>query len=407
VSKALSFLLLLGFAVPSQAQVPVAPTEIATVKQTIDSHEKINSLNCFVDPWGPSLDFNFRYQSGFEAAVNMKQLTPSEQINAYLRITPDRGSPVFLQNPIDIPAMPKDSGATFQSRNRRRFQLTGSGTFSVGEGKYSVELLLLDAGGRSCYQRWKAQTGKYPDKSVPGAMRAGAVEPVKPVSWNGKLDANGLRVSVLLDAAPVNPLATRLHASDRAFSLAALATLLRELPCQSVQIVAFNLDRQRDVFRQQNFDADGFAKLTDALQSLEFSSVPVEALKRGNNLEYLRRLAREQLASGQFDAVVFLGPNLQTTDKNPQIQGTRASSTHFFYFEEYGSALVGPRPEAGRYTRVLETDTPFPDSIEYLTKELHGSVFHIISAKDLALAIPKMLAQLKVSQSGESSLPGH
>ena len=409
VSKTLALFLLIGFAIPSKAQVVVAPSEVEAVKQTFDSQEQANSLNCFIESWGPSLDFEFRYQAGYQAAVNMKQLRPGEEITSYLRVTPLGEKPVFLEHFISIPVMPAEQARTFQSRNYRRFQLTGSGRFSLGEGKYSVELLLIDEQGQSCYQRWKVQTAKYPGHSVPLALPPRTVSPVRPAAWDGKLESKGVRLSVLLDAAPVSPFAARLHASDRAFSLEALAALLKELPCQSVQIVAFNLDQQRDVFREGNFDADGFGRLAVALQTLELSSVPVEALKRGNNVEYLRKLAREQANSGQFDAVVFVGPNQQAVYDNPQAQNMELNSTRFFYLEGYGSAsvAVGPPPVGiGRFGPMYQ-QTPFPDSIEYLTKELHGSVFHITSAKDLAMAIPKMLAQLRPAQSSEAPAPGH
>lgn len=409
MSKTLALLLLIGFAIPAKAQVAVEPSEISSVKQVFDSQEKTNALNCFVEPWGPSLDFQFRYQAGYQAAVNMKQLRPGEEITSYLRITPRGGATVFLEHSISIPMMPQDQARTFQSQNFRRFQLTGSGRFSLGEGKYLVELIMLDEQGQSCYQRWKVQTAKYPDHSVPLALAPRTVSPVRPAAWDGKLRSNGVRLSVLLDAAPVSPFAARLHAADRAFSLEALAALLKEMPCQSVQIVAFNLDQQRDIYRDENFDADGFGKLAVALQTMELSTVPIDALKRGNNVEYLRKLVREQVETGQFDAVVFLGPNQQMIYDNPQAQNMELTPTRFFYLEGYGSAsvAVGPPPlGAGRFAPMFQA-APFPDSIEYLTKELHGSVFHIATAKDLALAIPKMLAQLKPAQSSEAPSPGH
>jgi hypothetical protein len=399
VSKTLAISLLLAFAIPSQAQRMVPPDDIAAVNQLIDAHARHNSLNCFIESWGPSLDFEFRYEAGFQAAINMNQLRPGERVMAYLRVTPQGASPVFLEHFIHIPAHPHDSDPAFLiSGNRRRFRLTGSGRFTIGQGRYAVELVLLSEDGHSCERHWKLQTGKYPDGSAPAALPPLAVESVRPVGWDGGLRANGIRLSVLLDAAPQNPFAARLHPEDRAFTLEALAAVLKELPCESVQVVAFNLDEQRDVFRDESFGADGFAKLAFALQSLELSTVPVGALRRGNNIEYLRHLARKQLASGQFDAVIFLGPNLQTTYANPQIRSAESTSTRLFYFEGYTNAFFGaaPRPYIG---------AAFPDSIEYLTKELHGSVFHIESAKDLAAAIPKMLAQLRSAEAGQS--PSH
>jgi hypothetical protein len=410
VSKTWAILLVFALAaIPSRAQVPVAPSEIVAARQAVEAHQSRNSLDCFVNSWGPSLDFDFRYEAGFDVAISMKQVSPGEDLMTYLRVVPQGNAAVFLERMIQAPSATQDQAAAFLiSGNRRRFQVTASGRFNVGEGKYSVELVVIDPAGRSCHQEWKMQTGKYPDRSVRARMEPGEVAPITQSTWDGRLAANGVRLSVLLDAAPVNPFSARMHADDRAFSMEALAALLREMPCQSVQIVAFNLEQQRDVFREENFDADGFSRLADALEKLQLSTVPVEALKRGNNIEYLRRLAREQVSSGQADAVVFVGPNLRRTYENPQMQPMESTSTRFFYLEGYTTfpAVYGLPPGVGPRV-MIQRDIPFPDSIEYLTKELHGSVFHISSAKDLATAIPKMLAQLKGLQSSDSSSPGH
>lgn len=383
MSKTLALLGLLSLGIPSRAQVVLTSSEIPIVNQIIDSRAKQNSLKCDVRPWPPFLDFNFRYQTGLLLSVSLGEFTPGEEPITYLRVIPQGASPVIFRTSLELPSVPPDMSGTIDLRNLRKIHFTTSGAFHIGEGRYSVELLLLNGQGRSCYKRWNVKTGNYSDKAVPLAMSPRSVVPLVPDSWDGKLEANGVRLSVLLDAAPLHPYAAQLYAWDRALLLQALASLLKQLPCQSVQIVAFNLEQQREVFRQEKFDAGGFTKLASALEHLELASVPYQTLRRGAASKFLLRLAQEQIsAKDPSDAVVFLGP-LTAVDQNPLMQLSEPASPRFFYFEFHG---VG---------------THFPDSIEHLTKDLHGSVFRISSANDLASAIQKMLAQLEPIPNGE------
>jgi len=383
VSKTLAFLALLSLGIPLRAQVALTPSEIPIVNQIIDSKAKHNSLKCEVRPWSPFLDFNFRYQTGLVLSVSLGQFSPGEELITYLRVIPQGASPVFFRASLELPSVPPGMSHTIDLDDLRKNQFTISGAFNIGKGRYSVELLLLNPQGRSCYKRWNLKTGKYSDQAVPLALSPGSVAPLAPDSWDGKLDANGVRLSVLLDAAPMHQYAAQLYAWDRSLLLQAVASLLKQLPCESVQIVAFNLEQQREIFRQEKFDAEGFAKLATALEHLELASVPYRTLLRGSASKFLLRLAQEQTsAKNSSDVVVFIGP-LLAVDQNPLMQLREPASPRFFYFEFHG---VG---------------THFPDSIEHLTRDLHGSVFGISSANDLALAIKKILAQLEPIPNGE------
>jgi hypothetical protein len=383
VFKRLTLVVGLALSLPAKAQVAVAPEEISSANQIIDSRMKQNSLKCDVRPWGPSLDFSFRYQAGFVISANLKQLTPGEKPISYLRVTPEGGSPVLLRRIFDISAILRDANGRLDAKDLAKSQITMSAAFNVGQGSYTVELLLLDQ-GRSCYKRWNLKTDRYSNEAVPLALKPQTVAPPVTESWDGRLDANGVRLSVLLDAAPMNPSAAKLRAWDRAFLLQALASLLRQVPCQAVQVIAFNLDQQREVFRQDRFDAAGFAQLATVLEKLEPASVPYQALQRGSWRKFLQRLAQDQIsARNPPDVVVFLGPMTHFDQKVPMDYPERAPS-RFFYFEFYQLGAL------------------FPDAIDHLTKALHGTVFPINTANDLASAIQKMLVQVKPIQSGES-----
>jgi hypothetical protein len=372
----------LGLCVPARAQVGLASKDIPTANQIIDSGAQHKPLKCNVRTWNPFLDFNFRYETGFVIFSSFRQFAPGEKLIAYLRVTPQGSAPVLLGETFDIPEHQLDAIRQLHPKELRKLQLTLSGAFSIGQGRYTVELWLQD-GPDSCYRRWNLGTGRYNNEVVPLALRAGEVMPLTAESWDGKLDANGLRLTVLLDAAPMNPYAARLHAWDRAFLLQTLASLLRGLPCQSVRMLAFNLDQQSEVFRQEKFDAGGFARLAKTLREFEPAIVSYKALHRGNWNKFLLRLAQEQTSAKEpSDVVVFLGP-ISHFDQKVLIEPPEAGRPHFFYFEFH------------------RLGAHFPDSIEYLTKALHGTVFLINSPKDLALAIQEMMALVRPPQHEE------
>lgn len=385
--KKLTFLLGLSLSVPANAQVALGPEEIPIVNQIIDSRVQQKTLKCDVRPSNPFLDFNFRYETGLIVSANLSQFTPREGLIAYLRVTPEGSAPILLRETVEIPTIQPDSATRFDAKNLKKTELEISSAFAIGPGRYAVELLLL-AGQRSCYRRWNVHTGRYSNEVVPLALNPHTVTPLAAESWDGKLDAKGVRLTLLLDAAPMNPFDARLFARDRSMLLQTLASLLRDVPCQSVQIVAFNLDQQREVFRQDGFDSEGFDRLAKALQQFEPAVIPYRALQRGSWLKFLLRLVYEQTsAKDPADVVVFLG-HTSHFDKEVLLGLSEPARSRFFYFE------------------FSELGAHFPDAIERFTKELRGTVFVINSPNDFAAAVRKMLGQVRPTESdGKQSPP--
>jgi hypothetical protein len=366
-------------AVPAKAQVLLAPDQYASINRLIDSKAKQNSLRCHVRPWLPHLDFNLRFLTGFGLSAPLGQFSVGEELISFLRVTPEGRESVLLTESFDVPQVPPE----MTGQALRTMDVEMSGSFVVGEGRYQVELVLLNQRGHSFYKRWKLKTSKYRKDAVPLASKPLMVLPVVADSYDGKLDPKGVRLTVLLDATATDPSAAKLW--NYAFLSQLLASLLKQVPCQSVRIVAFNLDQQREIFRQENFDAAGFSELATALRDLQLVTISYENLRRGSWLEFLLRITREQIsASNPSDAVVFIGSWAHFSQKAPKGLWNSVSpgSTHFFYFHVDSSSLA--------------------DAIDYLTRALHGTVFRIYSPDDFGTAMQKMLAQVRPKGVGVS-----
>lgn len=259
------------------------------------------------------------------------------------------------------------------------------GSFDVGPGCYKIDLLLMDEHGRSFFKRWHLQTaqnGRHAIRSVLGPLQVARLERE---TWNGRLDRKGLRLTVLLDATA--PQAWEAELWNRDLLLDLLVALLRGIPCRSVRIVAFNLDLQRKVFTRDSFDSEGFNELRSALTNLPLALVPYRALERDASLEFLGRLIDEETSRPRPpDAILFVGSHTHFFRKPPKklTETVPPTGPRLFYFEYYGFA------------------TPFPDTIDYFTRNLHGTVFRINTPNDLGVAVGKLLAQAGQSQPSNS-----
>jgi hypothetical protein len=288
-----------------------------------------------------------------------------------------------------IPTADQTPPHSLDPKNLKKFNLRASGGFNVGTGSYTAEILLLGEHGRSCYKHWELHTGKYPEKAGPPVLAAQTVTPLAHTSWDGKLDPHGIRLTVLLNAAPLFPFSNQLYAWDRSVLLDALASLLKQMPSSSVHVIAFNLEQQREFFHDEKFDANGFSELDVSLHNLELSTVSVKALERGSSANFLQRLAEQQLSARETsDAVVFFGPVTRFRE-NPRLESGERTSQHFFDVE---FDPIGFK---------------FTDSIQHITRDLHGSVYFVNSSNDLAAAIQKIQAQVRPSQSDETSRQQH
>jgi hypothetical protein len=144
--------------------------------------------------------------------------------------------------------------------------------------------------------------------------------------------------------------------------------------------VAFNLDQQSEIFRQERFDRASLTRLALDLQNLELGTVSVKVLQRRES-EFLADLANREIGTEKPpDAVVFLGPTTRFTHKTrPEMLKKASDGTprifNFEYYRWHGAE--------------------FPDAVEYLTHALHGTTYKIHSPGEFGEAIQKMLAELK------------
>lgn len=362
--------------------------DAAKVNQILETLPSTATLKCTIHEWKPFLDFSFRFEAGYFVHCPFHEFGGKEsKVAVYTRVIPQGGPPVVMADLLLVPAVPADIVAKTNLK-RLRAELDMSGGFAVGEGSYQADVLVTDDRNRFCRKHWsfKAELNRS-QSSIPVALEAKSVSHIWPDPWDGKLaeSGTGYRVTILLDAVPMNPGESKLRVWDRAFLMQSLRSVLQHLPCESVRLVAFNLDQQKELYREEHFDTESFRELSRTLRTSELGTVSYKALQRGPaGVSFVSDLARKEMADPQrSDVVIFLGP---TVRMNQRVSANFANTTHphFFYFEYF--------PFLG---------ASFPDSIQHLTSALQGTTYQVHSPADFGKAMQKMLAQLDREREAE------
>ena len=333
-------------------------------------------MRCEVTPIKPSLNFGFRFQAGYVVHVPMNQYSGAGHGWAMVtRITPEGGGqqPVYLGSRVGLPPIPKT-----------KIELEVGGGYLLGEGRYDVNWTLLDDAGRVCRGSWRvdARLGRR-ERQVKLAMPRDTVADFtlrgRPGSKRGADDAAPIRLTVLLNAAPLSPLRTRLRASDRVTLLGLLSSLLERVPARSVRLVIFNLDQQKTLLRQDAFAPNALARVAQSLNGLELGRVDYHVLQNPHgHVDLLAGLMNQELrAETPSDVVVILGPETRYVDRVPPaaLEEPHGAAPQFFNLQFKPYIRAGPS---------------LPDSISLATAKAKGKTIVIRTPADFARAIEQI-----------------
>ncbi len=364
-------------------QMPLDPGRVPEALSALDSKPAGGGeMACDIRPTPSRLNYDFRFQGGFDIDVPLKHYAGAgNAFQVFVRVAPmaPAGDPVFLEQAVDLPEVPK--------KNRAEFHLAGG--YYLGAGKYSVELAVTDQRGRACRKRWNVETKRSgAERNVPMALAPGAVAPFTFETWKrNRTEVAGrpLRVSVFLHAIPLSRQVMSMRMSDQEILLGSLASLRAQVPGARLKVVAFNLDQQKEIFRDPAFEEDGWDKLLEALEKQQLGTVSYQTLqRRDGHIEFLNKLISDELRSPQpADAVIFLGPTARQIGK-PMLLTARppGPGPQFFYFE---------------YKPYWYRNADFPDVVYHAIRAMSGKTFRIHSPSDFATAVQALRAALDLN----------
>ena len=357
------------------------------------------------------MNFAFRFETGYTVDIPLTQIHGAGYgLTVHLRVRQEGREPVYLTRTGKLPDVPETNA----------IGETG-GTFIVSEGTYDVEALAEDELHRSCRGVWQIQARRVgSERRMKPAVPPGSVEELSsdiPQLADAKSMPRIARLTVLMHAAPFSPNLSKLQQGDIQTLVDSLTSLLRELPAQSVRLIAFNLEQRATTFRKDGFEANQMGDLKAALQQMDLAKVDYRTLQQNPEpLDLLLRVVREELGNPKPpDALIVLGPRtrMQKDVATNALANLSAAVPPIFFLQcrtslsEGGANRAlrrsqGPLPGQREGDRLIDYGTAadgFPlegprlelgepaDSIERLMRRLKGETIPIRTPHDLADAL--------------------
>ena len=371
------------------AQRIVNPNRLrGLVEQLEGGHAGEPALRCQVSAIKPSLNFGFRYQSGYTVTVPMNQYFGSgHRWTVLVRITPEGGArkPIYLISEIALPPVPKNYG-----------EAGVGGGYLLGEGVYDVRWMMLDDAGRVFRKTWRLDVHlSRADRLVKVAMPPDTVGELvlrgsRPLPLETG-DAVTRRLTIFLHVAPLFPQRTRLRYGDVMTLMSTVSSLMEQVPARSVRLVLFNLDQQKELYRKEDFLLRDMAQVFQTMSRIELGKVDIQVLQ--NKRGYVDLLAdlvnREIEAQPASDVVLFLGPQTRYNDHMPPsvLEKPPGHGPEFYDFQIL--PVLRPLVTRGDTIQISPVVT-MPDTIQSAVSRLGGKTMTIHTPGEFAKAIERM-----------------
>jgi len=368
-------------------QVRILNTDAAV----LELGEKRNDLPCTVSPVKPTLGFDLKFHAGYEVTVPLRELAGAEDLLTIIfRVTYEgrKDAPLMFSQRIRVPAVEENAKGDAYLQ----------GNFDLGEGVYHIDWLMRDRTERVCSDYWDVEAVLPPKERtiqvalLPGEIRSSDVEPFKeepPVSRSQ--DGPPLSVKVLINFAPQNSRSATLQPLDTAALISILRGIAREPRIGKFSVIAFNLQEQRVVCRQESAERIDFPALGKALENLKLGTVDLRRLsEKHGDTHFLTDLIRREVGdSGSTDALIFAGPKALLDENVPETALKDLGGVNYPVF--YMNYNLEPQR------------TPWRDSIGHAVKYLKGYEYTISRPKDLWFAMTEMVSRIVKSKQERSA----
>jgi hypothetical protein len=374
----------------SGGAVRLMPSDSAILEST----ENRKDLPCTVTPDKPSLGFDLKFHVGYEVSVPLKELAGSEnQLTMVFRVTsensPNKDAAYFSQH-IAVPAIDSDEGGPAYLE----------GAFNVGEGKYHVDWLMRDRAERMCSFHWDADANlsardKPMTLDIPGgtvqALDPEIFKPESPIQRQPKPEP--FNVKVMVNFAPQDANSAALQPLDTGALLSVLRSISREPRICKFSIVAYNMQQQKVIYRQDNAPQIDFPALGKAIKSLHLGTVDLKHLtQKHSDTDFLTQLMSTEIKEDpkdSLDALIFAGPKVMLDDGLAPETLKQFSDVKFpVFYLNYNA-----NPQAN----------PWRDAIGNAVRFLKGAEYTISRPRDLFFAWTEIMGRIVKSKQGRSA----
>jgi hypothetical protein len=346
----------------------------------LESGELRKDLVCTVVPEKPRLGFDLKFHSGFSVDIPLRELEGTGNTLSILFRVSDKagiGAPVYLHQQFRVPPIQNDGGSA-----------TLGGLFDLGEGVYHVDWFVRDSSGRFCTAFWDVEANLAPkDRQValvlpPGTVRPDEEEqfqPEPPVKRSA--EDVPLNVKVLMNFAPQRTDSAALDPADRLALISILRNLTRNPQIGRFSLVAFNLQEQQVLYRQDSSDHIDFPELGQALKKLNLGTVDLRQLqKKHAETEFLSSLCKTETIDAGLDGLIFVGPKALLNSNVPDDDLKQVGDLGYPVF--YMNYSMDPQM------------IPWKDSISHVVRFFKGREYTISGPRDLWNAVTEVVSRI-------------
>jgi hypothetical protein len=369
---------------PNGAGARIFPTDMAI----LEAGDPRKDLPCTVVPVKPTLGFDLKFHSGYDVTVPLKDLAGSENtLTMLFRVTPGnhKDEPVYFVQRLKVPAIEEDA----------RGDAYLSGGFDLGEGNYHVDWLMRDRSERVCSSYWDSEAFlSSKEKQISLVIQPGAISrsdgeqfkeepPIERIT-----DEPPLNVKVLVNFAPQVATSAAFRPMDTAALVSILRQIARDPHISKFSVVAFNMQEQRIIYRQESADRIDFPALGEALNTVNLGTVDLRRLsQKHGDTDFLADLIKTEIGSTEHpDALVFAGPKVMLDSSIPADSLKDVGDVEYPVF--YMNYNLNPQ------------QTPWRDSISRAVRFFKGTEYTITRPKDLWFAVNEMVARIVKSKHG-------
>jgi hypothetical protein len=358
----------------------------------LESQDIRKDLPCTVTQIKPSLGFDLKFHSGYDVTVPLKELAGSENLlTMVFKVTPANhpDEPVYFSQRINVPAIEENAGGPAYLQ----------GNFDVGEGKYHVDWLMRDRSERICSSNWDVEAS-LPSKDkqmaldiAPNVVQPFDSQPFKQEPPVERAQHDGpLNVKVVINFAPQDAASATMQPLDLNALISILRNIARDPRITKFSIVAFNMQEQRVIYRQDAASQIDFPALGKALSSVNLGTIDLKKLtqKHGDS-EFLGGLMTQELKDqkDQPDAVIFAGPKVMLEDGiAPETLRQLADVKAPVFYMNYN---LNPQVN------------PWRDAIGSTVKYLKGMEYTISRPRDLFFSWTDIIGRIVKSKFGRTS----
>ena len=359
----------------------------------LEAGETRKDLPCSVSPSKPAVGFDLRFHAGYQVTIPLKDLAGGENMLTILfRVAASDHADQFtyFTQHIRVPAIEEDAKGDAYLQ----------GTFDLGEGQYHVDWLMRDRAERVCSFSWDSEAAlATKDKPMTLTIPAESIQRTDVEQFKDEppvhraTDQAPLNVKVLVNFAPQNSLSATLQPLDTSALVSILRSIVREPRIGKFSIVAFNMQEQKVVYRQEDVDRLDFPALGKALTSLNLGTVDLKRLgdKHGDT-EFLTNLVQKEVlgtVQDRPDAVVFAGPKVLLDANVSEDSLKEAGNVDFPVF--YMNYNLNPQI------------VPWKDAISRTVRYFRGYEYTISKPRDLWFAVSEMVSRIVKSRNAKQS----